>query len=154
MEINDPGISVDGDDDNTETSDDDDLQPICPLDSIAQSCLLDGSIQNIRLADIFDWKQVVFASAQTKSSFANLFQKRGSNKEQKAADSGDVSISHEQSPVEIGIDALECLEIESPALDNQDIEKGDLSQKTDDMPTSENTGSLNLFFILIYTHLK
>ncbi|KAM3184769.1 hypothetical protein ACTXT7_007693 [Hymenolepis weldensis] len=154
MEINDSGISVDGDNDNAETSGDDDLQPICPLDSIAQSCLRDGSIQNIRLADIFDWKRVVSASAQTKSSFANLFQKRGSNKEQKAADSGNVSISHEQSPVEIGIDALECSEIESPALDDQNTDKGDLSQKTDDMSTSENTSKSQFLAMLRSTMIE
>lgn len=139
MEVNDPGISADSDDNNGATSDDD-LQPICPLDSIAQSCLRDGRIQNIRLADVFDWKRVVFASDLTKSSFANLFQKPGSDKEPKVVESSDVSTSREGSPVEIGIDALECLEAEGFALDNQETGKGDSSSKIDSIPTSEDIG--------------
>nr|CDS25895.1 lateral signaling target protein 2 [Hymenolepis microstoma] len=152
METNDPGISVDSDDNNGANSDDD-LQPICPLDSIAQSCLRDGRIQNIRLADVFDWKRVVFASAQTKSSFANLFQRPGSDKEPKVVDSSSVSISREGSPLEIGIDALECLEVEDFALSNQGTGKDDSSQKINNIPTSEGK-SQSLLAVLRSTMIE
>ncbi|VDN97999.1 unnamed protein product [Rodentolepis nana] len=154
MEINDPGISVDSDDNNDAISDDD-LQPICPLDSIAQSCLRDGRIQNIRLADVFDWKRVVFPSSPTKSSFANLFQKPGSDKEPKVVDTSAVPISREGSPVEIGIDALECLDIESYAPGNQETGKDDPSQETDNIPTSENMSkSQSLLAVLRSTMIE
>lgn len=138
IEINDPSPSSSSDDSEIISSGD--LQPICPLDATAKSCLLNGSIQNIRLADLFNWKRVVDASSKTENSFANLFQRRSSNVQK---DSSDVSITRRESPVEVGIDALECVELGDVFAAHQETQKGDSLQKTGSELASNSAGMLS-----------
>lgn len=141
MEINDPGLPPDN-----EITSDDDLQPICPLDSIARSCIRDGSIQNIQLADVFNWKQVVDNSAQTRASFTKLFRKRTSKADEEQSPTTGEEISGHGSPVEMGIDALDCLDVVEHSETEED-EKTDSFQKTSDVPTTtDDTGKLRLLF--------
>ncbi len=82
IEVNDHSASSDGAEEQEDVADENDedaIQPICPLDAdAAASCLQQGKIKGVSLADLFDWQRLM---SQTTSDAARpscrlLFKKR------------------------------------------------------------------------------